>query len=165
LSVAAHGARFVDRPPGRLVATGVPSGPYLVNAGPVPLGATAITAADKHYINGESDYPSHDLVAWSVTWFPWPHLDRTTVIGLGGTIDRWEYPSAIETRRDGSTLVLKSARYDPSAQTMRPEIRSLGIWPSLSLVTWIGWLAITLAWMLRTSRRVDQAARVTSRRG
>ena len=131
-------------PPG----TGVPSGPFRVDLGPVPVGEAWFTTPEKHYINGEMGDPSEDLVAWSIAWLPWPHVDRAKVGALNGN-GTWQKP--VELYRDGHPLVLTARRFLSTRFVF--ESRQFGLGWSRSWLSWLGWVLIVAA----ASRRVWQA--------
>jgi hypothetical protein len=117
--------------------TGVPSGPHRVDLGPIPLGPVWLRTPDKSYVNGESDDDDRDLVAWSVTWLPWPHVERDTVLGI--------YDEDAEdtlVTRNGHRLVVRAGR----------ETRRVVFGLSTSWLTWLGWIGILLAGRRRRRR-------------
>ena len=122
---------------------GVPSGPHRIDLGPIPLGPVWLRTPEKSYVNGESDDADLDIVAWSVTWLPWPHVERDTVLGIfdedaGDTV----------VARDGHRFVVKAGR----------EARAVTFGLATSWVTWLGWAAVLVAWR----RRRRQARRFPS---
>ena len=139
-SAAGGGARVADA---ELLARGVPSGPHRVELGPLPLGPLWLTTPEKSYVNGESDDDDRDIVAWSVTWLPWPHVERDTVLGV---FDE-DVDSTLVARGDHRILV-RAGR----------ETRRVVLGLSTSWLTWLGWAAVLLA--LR--RRRSQARRLPS---
>jgi hypothetical protein len=146
--------RSSNLPPGELLGKGVPSGPYAVYGGGVPLGLARFAKASRNYINGEGSYADANLVAWSVTLLPWPHIDRTRIIGLGGNvIDYWALPDSIEVRRINHELVISGKRYPPGINETYPELRAL-VWArTRSAITVAGWLLLALAIGYRILRR------------
>jgi hypothetical protein len=140
--------------PGERLATGVPSGPFVLRTERAPVGLTVLRAATKNYINGEGDYASSELVAWSATLLPWPHIDRTEIIGMGGNvIDFWASPSSVEVRRQRDRLLLAHNRYDDARGAEWPEVRPLGFGPSSSPITYLGWIAVLLSLAVRAIGR------------
>jgi len=141
--------------PGQVLAKGAPSGPFAMNAKNVRVGLTQLSVAQHNDPLGET--AGSTLVAWSITFVPWPHVDRTTVIGEG-TRDFWGAPSLIETRRYGhDLLIVTGRRYD-----RLPEIRGLVWAPTRSAITIFGWLLIGLALATRLLRRRSTATALTA---
>ena len=135
----------IDRPAGAdVLARGVPSGPHRVELGPVPLGPVWLRTPEKSYVNGESDDDDLDIVAWSVTWLPWPHVERDLVLGIFD-----EDADSTVVARDGHRLVVRAGR----------ETRAVTFGLATSWLTWLGWLAILAGW--RRGRR-RQASRLPS---
>ena len=130
-------------------------GPFAIYAGPIPAGTTWLTTPKKGSIGGgESGDPTADLVTWSISWLPWPHVDRVKVGALSGTGD-WQIP--VEVLRDGHRLALASERFlGPGRQQ---EARAVGLGLSSSWVTWLGWVILIgcLASRLHTARRTPAA--------
>jgi hypothetical protein len=121
------------------VARGVPSGPHRAELGPIPLGPVWLRTPEKSYIDGESDDSDLDVVAWSVTWLPWPHVERDTVLGIFD-----EDAEDTIVAREGHRLVVRAGR----------ETRSIVFGLSTSWVTWLGWIGVLLA--VRRRRRADR---------
>jgi len=142
--------------PGKVVGTPspgerVPSGTYAVRAGAVPIGATRLNLASRVYLNGEGGYPMHDLVAWSLVLLPWPHVDRTTIALVGGTNQYWNGP--VTVAREGHTLLISATReFGPEALGAPVEVKELGWGLSGSGVTYVGWLLVALALLVRLLR-------------
>jgi len=137
-SAAGGGARIADA---ELLARGVPSGPHRVELGPLPLGPLWFTTPDKSYVNGESDDDDRDIVAWSVTWLPWPHIERDTVVGVFD-----EDVDSTLVGRDDHRILVRAGH----------ETRRVVFGFSTSKLTWVGWIAILVA--LRRRRRKPQQA-------
>jgi hypothetical protein len=132
----------------------VPGGPFLLRNERAPLGLTVLRAAAKNYIDGEGYDADSELMAWSLTRFPWPHIDRTEIVGMGGNvIDCWASPSSVQVRRQGNDLLLTHHRYGPARNGQWPEVRPLSFGPSGSLITYLGWIAVLLSLGVRTIRR------------
>ena len=149
LAVEEQDLGFVE-PQGNVLATGIPSGPFLLRAGSFPTGATVFEAADKHYVNGEGSDADSELVAWSLVWLPWPHLDRTEIIGLGGNvIDFWAYPDSVEVRRNRQRLAVTGTRYDDASHMEQSESRAIALRRTTSLLTLLGWLVLLLLLLAR----------------
>jgi len=132
--------------PGQVLAKGAPSGPFSMNAKNVRVGVTQLSVAQHNDPLGET--AGSTLVAWSITLVPWPHVDRTTVIGEG-TRDFWGAPSLIEVRRYGHDLLIVTGRKDDRL----PKIRALVWAPTRSAITIFGWLLVGLALTARLLRR------------
>ena len=137
LTVRSGRAGRVDLADTTRLARGVPSGPHRVELGPVPLGVVWTRVPDKSYVNGESDDSDLDVVAWSVTWLPWPHVERDTVLGIFD-----EDVDETIVARDGHRLVVRAGH----------ETRSIVFGPATSWLTWLGWLGVLLAWRRRRRR-------------
>jgi len=137
-SAAGGGARVAEA---ELLARGVPSGPHRVELGPLPLGPLWLTTPDKSYVNGESDDDDRDIVAWSVTWLPWPHVERDTVVGV---FDE-DVDSTLVARGDHRILI-RAGR----------ETRRVVFGLSTSWLTWLGWVAVLVALVRRrTTARIS----------
>ncbi len=137
LTVRSGRSGRVDIASATRLARGVPSGPHRVELGPIPLGAVWLRTPDKSYVNGESDDDDRDVVAWSVTWFPWPHVERDTVVGVFD-----EDVGDVVVARDGHRLLVRAGR----------ETRSVVFGLATSWVTWLGWIGILAAWQRRRHR-------------
>lgn len=137
--------RFPNAVPGEQIGQGVPSGPYAMNAGSVPVGLTKLSASPRFCLNGESSDPDSMLVAWTVTALPWPHIDRTRIIGLGGNfIDQWVYPERVVVHRDDHQLLVSGKRTDQAGAEL-PEVRALVWAPTHSAITVLGWTLLLAA--------------------
>jgi hypothetical protein len=150
---------FTSRPPGRVLATGVPSGPFAVSAGDIAVAATWFAADDRAYLNGESDYADSDLVAWSFTWVPWPHVDRSEIIGLGGNVIDFWFDDEVQVRRDGDDLLVSGDRHDPESSSERPEVRAIGLDRTESDLTVFGWFLVLMAAGARAARAARRSTR------
>ena len=78
---------FQDTPPPGLQP--LSQAPALLRGDAWDSGVYMATMAEKNYLNGEGSYAHADLVAWTVTWLPWPHLSRAQIIGIGGNFDEF----------------------------------------------------------------------------
>jgi hypothetical protein len=143
-----------------VLATGVPSGPFAVSAGGIPVADTWFAADDRAYLNGESDYADSDLVAWSFAWVPWPHVDRAEIIGLGGNVIDFWFDDEVQVRRDGRDLLVSGDRHDPESNGERAEVRAIGVARTESDLTVFGWLVAILAAGARAARAARRSPTV-----
>jgi hypothetical protein len=143
LTVRSGRAGKVDLGDATVLTRGVPSGPHRVELGPIPLGPVWMRTPDKAYISGESDDSDLDVVAWSVTWLPWPHVERDLVLGIFD-----EDAEDTIVARDGHRMIVRAGR----------ETRSVVFGLSTSWLTWLGWIGVLLA----VRRRRRQARRLPS---
>lgn len=130
----------------------LPGGVHALQAGPVPIGATKLSRASRGYLNGEGGYAQNDLVAWSVVLLPWPHVDRTIIATLDGSAPTEWFPP-VTLARDGHALLVAGQKRASTNEPYGPfEVKVLGWRLSGSGVTYIGWLLVALALLVRLLR-------------
>ena len=130
----------------------LPGGVHALQAGPVPIGATRLSRASRGYLNGEGGYAQNDLVAWSLVLLPWPHVDRTTIATLDGSAPKEWFPP-VTLARDGHALLVAGQKRTSTNEPGGPfEVKALGWSLSGSGVTYIGWLLVALALLVRLLR-------------
>jgi hypothetical protein len=136
--------------PGRIVATGLPSGPFSLWAGPVPVGSVRFHQA-RAIFSGENA-PTGEILALGWLWLPWPHVDRVPIIPTGNnTVDNWSFPEATHARRDGRNLYLTGTRATPTGK-LGTDVRAIEFGLSPSWITWAGWLVIVFQLFWRRGR-------------
>jgi hypothetical protein len=142
---------------GGLLAKPLRRDAYTAWVGDIPTSAVWFRTTDKQYFVGESGLARWDLIGWSISWLPWPHIDRTQTSALGGSADRWGPAGELETLNE-----LDKPHQLVIADADKPELgaRSLSLGVSQSPVSWLGWIAIAVA---LAYRRWSDPHPVTSR--
>jgi len=143
-------------------------GPHVLYAGPIPIGLVQATTPETRSVILDGGGEQTELVAWSLVWLPWPHVDETHVAILGG--GSWFFGDAqslIELARDdvavhrhgrrllvrgwaGATLPPERDPYQPRLGGNRRVVIGLSVGAGTFLwLTVAGWAAVLTALGMR----------------
>lgn len=128
-----------------------------------------LSKIDWVYLDGEAGYDGADLVAYTISWFPYPNFDRITVSELDSHDSTLWDPSSVSVSKQGNSLFVAGGKFKESCCPVNKKLvaRQAKVftsgWSQDGLV-WAGWILIVLSyfvvWFRRTGRH--QAAETVS---